>query len=447
MTDLRPLSSNAPASVDAFLKTILRSGILDRDSLQAILRKAPGEQRRNAEAIAEHLIKHGHLTRFQAGKLLRGMSVGLVLGPYQVLAPLGRGGMGTVYLARDGRSHLLVALKVLPPKKAREEERLLARFRREMDMCQRVSHPHLAWAYEVGLSQGVYYIALEYIPGRSLFRLVSEEGPLSVPRAARLFAEVCSALDHAHTQGLIHRDLKPSNIMITPHDHAKVLDLGLALVQGEAPADREVVGGDGYVVGTMDYIAPEQAEDAASVAPSCDIYSLGCALYYALTGRAPFPGGTALEKIHRHRTIDPTPIPELNPSVAPAFIGIVRKMMAKQPKQRFASAGELREKLLQWGSEDLALPLDERGDSAYQEAVLALEHAVPSSELLLEALPVQPIPAAAEESLDILEVVPEPPQAPAPARDQLTKWLVAAVGVLSLMLIGVAAVIALHWRP
>src|SRR5204863_3225714 len=123
------------------------------------------------------------------------------------------------------------------------------------------------YTYEVGVLQGVYYIAMEYIPGQSLYRLVHEQGPLPVPRAAHLFAEVAAALDHAHGQGLIHRDLKPSNILVTPHDHAKVLDLGLALVQGEEGGDREVVGGQGYVVGTMDYIAPEQADDPTGVDP------------------------------------------------------------------------------------------------------------------------------------------------------------------------------------
>ncbi len=121
-------------------------------------------------------------------------------------------------------------------------------------MCQRVSHPHLAWTYEVGKWRQVHYIAMEYIPGKSLYRLVHDEGPIAVPRLARLFGEVCLALDHAHNQGLIHRDLKPSNIIVTPNDHAKVLDLGLALMEGEIKGEREVIGGEGYVVGTMDYI-------------------------------------------------------------------------------------------------------------------------------------------------------------------------------------------------
>ncbi len=286
MAESRTSPQTTVITAEVFLRAILRSGIIDRPTLQAALGKVPVEMRRDPEALAEELIHQGKLTRFQAGKLLRGMSVGLILGPYQVLAPLGRGGMGTVYLARDARSQMLVALKVLPPKRAREEERLLARFRREMDMCQRVSHPHLAWAYEVGVCQGVYYIALEYIPGKSLFRLVSEEGPLSVPRAARLFGEVCSALDHAHNQGLIHRDYEA----LEHHDYAARSGQGarprLGAGSGEAPADREVVGGQGYVVGTMDYIAPEQAENAALVGTSCDIYSLGCSLYFASDGAA-----------------------------------------------------------------------------------------------------------------------------------------------------------------
>src|SRR5437762_13609959 len=151
--------------VDTFLRTVLRSGILDRDQLQDGLRRVPRAQRENPQALADHLVHHGKLTRFQAHKLLKGASVGLVLGPFQVLAPIGRGGMGTVYLARDTRSDQLLALKVLPPKRAREEERMLARFRREMDLCQRVAHPHLARTFEVGDSLGIHYIAMEFIPG------------------------------------------------------------------------------------------------------------------------------------------------------------------------------------------------------------------------------------------------------------------------------------------
>src|SRR5262249_39289467 len=220
-------------------------------------------RRDDPQALADHLVQTGKLTRFQAGKLLRGFWQGLVLGPFQLLAPVGKGGMGTVFLVRDKRSDQLVALKILPPRVAREEERMLARFRREMSLSQRIAHPHLCWTYEVGECRGVHYLAMEYIPGRTLSRLVSEDGPLPLQRAARLMAEVALALEHAHEEGIIHRDLKPSNIMITPRDHAKVLDLGLALEHGER-GEATVVGGQGYIVGTMDYISPEQTYDAVA---------------------------------------------------------------------------------------------------------------------------------------------------------------------------------------
>jgi serine/threonine protein kinase len=405
-------------SADAFLRTVLRSGLLDRATLQTELRAVPLDQRGDPDALADHLIKIGKLTRFQAHKLRKGASVGLVLGPFHILAPIAKGGMGTVYLARDTRSDHLLALKVLPPRRAREEDRLLARFRREMEMCQRVAHPHIAWTCEVGVCQGVYYIAMEYIPGKSLFRLVADEGPLPVPRAARLFAELASALEHAHTRGLIHRDLKPSNIIITPNDHAKLLDLGLALIEGEE-AHREIIGGEGYVVGTMDYIAPEQADNAALADARSDLYALGCTLYYALTGRPPFPGGAALEKIQKHRSEDPEPVPNFNTNVPPTFIGLLRRMMSKNPEKRPTSAAAVREELLTWTGSGIVLPLDTPSDAAYEQAIEVLETKEPSSELSAELIPILEMEPVANVVL-IEEVFPtaqgEAVSMPAPIR-------------------------------
>ena len=353
----------------------------------------PMEQRSDPEAVADFLVRAGQLTRFQVRKLLQGTVRGLVLGSFEVLAPIARGGMGTVYLARDKRSGQLLALKILPPRRAREEERQLARFRREMEMCQRVSHPNLAWTYEVGVNGGVHYIAMEYIPGKSLARLVVEEGPLPVARIARLAAEVALALDHAHSQGLIHRDLKPSNIMITPNDHAKVLDLGLALMAGEPTnGEREVIGGQGYVVGTMDYIAPEQTNDPSRVDGRCDLYSLGCSIYYALTGRHPFPGGTAREKMQRHRHEEPTPLGKLNSAVPSGFVRLVQRLMAKDPANRPGSAAALRLELLAWADRGPELPLDRPEDPGFQEAVNQLETKEPSVELEAVAGPEEPPP-------------------------------------------------------
>ncbi len=424
--------SEPTPTVDDFLRIVMRSGLLAREQLQQSLRTLPVEQRGSASLVARHLVKQGKLSQFQAGKLLRGTCKGLLLGPFQVLAPIGRGGMGTVYLARDQRSNQLVALKILPPRRARTEERILCRFRREMEMCQRLAHKNLAWTYEVGLCQGVHYIAMEYIPGRSLHRLVVEEGPLNVPRAARLMSEVADALEHTHTQGLIHRDIKPANIMVTPHDHAKVLDLGLALVRGEKGGAREVVGGVGYVVGTMDFIAPEQAENPCLVDPRSDIYSLGCTLYYALTGQPPFPGGTNKEKLQRHLTQDPLPLESLNPSIPPGFVRLVHRMLAKDRDQRFSSAALVQEELAPWIGSAPELPMDLPTDSTYRQAVAALNAKENDSSEDNEAI----LDSDEEPTLLNPDLLEDPvllnPDIPAPCvRRPKTPWLLwIAVGAL-----------------
>jgi serine/threonine protein kinase len=379
-----PPSSGADGpTVEEFLRTVLRSGLLDRDRLQEALRGLPREARSDAQAVAEFLVKAGQLSRFQADRLLGGVAAGLILGPYQILAPIGKGGMGTVFMARDERSGLLVALKVLPPRLAREAERMRTRFLREMAVSRRVSHPHLAWTYETGLHRKVYYIAMEYIPGKNLSRLVHDEGPLRPQRAARLMAETAEGLEHAHNLGLVHRDLKPSNIMVTPHDHAKVLDLGLALVAGEEVRDPAVVGGAGYIVGTMDYIAPEQTADAAGVDARSDIYSLGCTLYFALSGQPPFPGGNHKDKIRRHRHEEPTPVEQLRPDMPPAFAAMVRHMMAKDPAKRYPSAIAVAEDLRAWAAGEPVLPLDRPEDAEYANAVDSVRASAPTSEYSL----------------------------------------------------------------
>jgi serine/threonine protein kinase len=335
-------------AVDQFLRKVLRSGLLSREQLQSTLRSLPKDRREEVPAIAEHLVEHRKLTRFQVHKLLQGITVGLVMGPYHIQVPIGRGGMGTVYLALDTRSQEYVALKILPPKVARSEERLLVRFQREMELSKKVNHPHLAQTVEAGAYQNIHYIAMEYIPGQTLYRLVMAKGPLPLARAAHLFAEVASALAHAHGQGLIHRDLKPSNIMVTPDDHAKVLDLGLAFVEGDEVEDIEVVGGKGYIVGSIDYMAPEQTRDPTSVDARADIYALGCCLFFALTGAPPFPRGTTHEKVRAHRNQEPESIRERNAQVPEAFAALVHRMLAKNPAQRFASAKEVVAALAPW---------------------------------------------------------------------------------------------------
>jgi len=405
-------SNAAGPTVDEFLKTIRRSGVLDLEQLKAAVANAPAGWRESSAAnLAEYLIKTGKLSRFQSRKLLQGTHRGLVLGPYQILSPLGRGAMGAVYMARDGRSGQLVALKILSSRRAREEERARTRFQREMELSKRLMHPHVAVTYEAGTLRDVHYIAMEFIPGKSLTRVVAEQGPLPFARAARLLAEVAAGLQHAHEKGLIHRDLKPSNIMVTPNDHAKLLDVGLAFVQGEK-ADMAVIGGLGYIVGTMDYISPEQSIDATKVDPRSDIYSLGCTLYFAVSGQPPFPGGTGLEKRQRHRTEEPTPLGKLRSGLPPAFVELVQKLMAKDPALRPQTTQAARDQLLAWATEEAALPMDRPNDTNYRHAVAALEETIdedfplddlPEVEAIGEAEP----PSSA--SGEISKVVPERP--------------------------------------
>ncbi|MBI3823349.1 MAG: serine/threonine protein kinase [Planctomycetes bacterium] len=359
------------SAVDDFLRKVLRSRLLDREQLQATLRSLPRERREDVPAIANHLVAHRRLTRFQAYKLQQGITFGLTLGPYHILTPLGRGGMGTVYLALDTRTQRHVALKILPPKAARREERLLARFQREMELSQKVHHPHLAQTMEAGVYKNIHYIAMEYIPGQTLFRIVAAQGPLTVARAANLFAEVASALAQAHSQGVIHRDMKPSNIMVTPRDHAKVLDLGLAFTEGEEVEDVEVVGGRGYIVGSIDYMAPEQTRDPTNIDGRADLYALGCCLYFTLTGKPPFTEGTVHGKVKAHRHEEPAPIRAKNPQVPETFAAIVHKLLAKNPIDRFASANDLGAMLSSWRSGN-EQPLDAPGDPEFDNAVQTL---------------------------------------------------------------------------
>jgi serine/threonine protein kinase len=427
------------AQADAFVRTVLHSGLLGREQLETTLRALPTESRDDARQLADHLIRQGQLTSFQAQKLLQGISIGLVIGPYQLETVLGRGGMGNVYLARDTRSGTHVALKVLPPKRARAEVRQLARFLREKDLAQKVRHPHLALTLEVGEAAGIHYIAMEYIPGQTLYRLVNKEGPLAVPRAARLFAEVALALAAGHDAGLIHRDVKPSNIMVTPHDHARVLDLGLAFMTSEALNDVEVIGGKGYIVGSIDYMAPEQTRDATGIDPRADIYALGCCLYFALTGKPPFPSGTLREKVLAHRQQQPESVQARNPSIPDDFAVIVHRMLAKEPDLRFPDARAVAQELRKWGGIPVAEPVETTGDADYQRAVREVVAAIPVAELLdntIDAFIFKPEPEPPP-SAEPLFADPDPIQRVlwGIALALMLFWLFASVVVIGVLLI------------
>ena len=372
---------------NGFLQAVLRSGVMTEDELQDALGDVPIQFLSNPSEIAKHFIHRGKLSRFQAHKLLSGATRGLRLAHYLLQTPIGKGGMGAVYLALDERTGQHVAIKVLPPKRAQAEERYLTRFQREMALSQKLSHPHIAQTHEAGVSDGVYFIAMEYIPGQSLYQAVMTSGPLPVDRAAHLFDEAASALEHAHGLGLIHRDLKPSNIMVTPNDHAKLLDFGLAIMQGEVGGAIEVIGGRGYMVGSADYMAPEQSFDATHVDGRSDLYALGCVLYFALTGKTPFTGSTTKEKVSAHRYTEPNPIQWVNHDIPDDFARIVHKLLAKNPADRHQNAAQLRADLSPWCPKDAIRPVEKEGDQVQEEAARALASAPLDTQALKDAEP------------------------------------------------------------
>jgi eukaryotic-like serine/threonine-protein kinase len=348
-----PSSPNLGTRLGEFLDTLRRSELLPTDRMESIAKLAsPADE---PVQLAMRLVESGDLTRFQADKLLSGLS-GLIIGNYRILSPLGRGGMGVVYLARERADSSnvvrpLIALKVLPPRKA-EVDRVRDRFLREMAIGKFIrQHPHVARPLDSGEQNGLLYIAMEYAPGRTVREIVQQDGAFAPGDAARVFAEIADGLASLHGVGLIHRDLKPGNIIVTPGGTAKLIDFGFALHLGdELPRDPALVGGKGYILGSMDYIAPEQATDATDVSPRSDLYALGASMYFALSGCPPFPGGTAIQKIRWHRNDSPPPLRSIRPDLPVELAAVVSKLMAKDPDDRFASAAHVATILSQWAA-------------------------------------------------------------------------------------------------
>ncbi len=335
--------------LDDFVANVARSGlILPRDLDRARAEIAPEPEADSDVRLAHYLVQQGLLTAYQARKVLAGATRGFFLGSYRILRPLGEGGMGKVFLAARDRDGLQVAIKVLPPKRALQEEQTLLRFRREMDLSRRVTHPNLARTLDVGRDGDIYFMVMEYIVGESLYETVKgpRGGPLRVPDTARFFLKVLDGLAAAHAAGLIHRDIKPSNIMVTPEGEAKILDLGLALALGgdDGPQSNR----PNVVVGTLDYASPEQIGNAAAADRRSDLYSLGCTLHFTLAGRPPFEGGDVVNKIFKHRMEQPELLEQVVRGVPAAFAAIVRMLMAKDPDDRYQTCEELRVDLARW---------------------------------------------------------------------------------------------------
>jgi hypothetical protein len=251
----------------------------------------------------------------------------------------------------------LVALKVID-RSLTGNPAVVERFRREVKAAGALSHPNIVHAYDAEQAGDSHFLVMEYVEGTTLARLVERDGPLSVARACDTIRQTARGLQRAHESGLVHRDIKPHNLMLTPQGVVKILDFGLARLAREAtplsPATADTAPPVahapgltqlGMVMGTADYMAPEQASDARAADIRADIYSLGCTLYFLLTGRPPFPEGTMLDKLRAHRQSDPTPPSNFRTDIPPALSRVLERMMAKDPAQRYQTPAELAEAL------------------------------------------------------------------------------------------------------
>lgn len=305
--------------------------------------------------LARQMVKMKLLSEYQAEQLLGGRTK-LTLGPYIITDWIGQGGMGQVFKAVHELLGRESAIKVLPLHKITPEA--IANFRREIRAQAKLDHPNLVRAFDAGEDGNVQYLVVEYVPGTDLRRLVRTKGKLSVHQAANIVRQAAEGLKQAHKGGLIHRDIKPGNILVTPNGTAKLSDLGLAFCLDD-PKDPRV----GKIVGTADYLSPEQIKNPNHITSASDIYSLGCTLYYAVTGKVPFPGGNSRNKAKRHLEETPWHPRRFNEDVSDEFVDLMSDMMEKDPRQRIQTANEVAERLSPWAEDNSPLrdeDLDER---------------------------------------------------------------------------------------
>ncbi len=262
------------------------------------------------------------------------------VGKYEILELVAKGGMGTVYKARDLELDRVVALKVLPPFTA-AQPKMLDRFRREARAAARLHHENIVTVYEFGERDGVFLLAMEYVPGVDLQDYIEKRSKLPPEEARQIILQATRALAHAHDQKIVHRDVKPSNFLLTRKDGrlvVKLTDMGLAIQPDE---DEYRLTREGTTVGTVDYMAPEQARDSASADIRSDIYSLGCTFYHILAGTAPFARGTMTERLLQHLQDEAPDVRNLNEEVPPGYVVILQRMLAKKPEERYQSPQEL----------------------------------------------------------------------------------------------------------
>jgi serine/threonine protein kinase len=349
----------APATVVEFLDLVRKSGVLEDQRLDAYAEKLRADNALPADPprAAGALVRDGLLTMFQAEQILQGKWRRFTIGKYKVLARLGSGGMGSVYLCEHKFMRRRVAVKVLPTAKASDPS-CLERFYREAKAIAALDHPNIVHAYDIDQDENLHFIVMEYVDGASLQDIVKQTGPMDPVRAAHYIRQAALGLGHAYERGLIHRDIKPGNLLVDRAGTVKVLDMGLARFFNDEE-DILTKKYDDSVLGTADYLAPEQAVDSHDVDVRADIYSLGATFYFLLTGRTPFGEGTVAQKLLWHQNRQPKPVASLRSDLPPGFGAMVEKMMAKEPTERYQTPQGVADALAPWTATPIPPPAEE----------------------------------------------------------------------------------------
>ena len=334
------MNMTSTATTPDLLERIRKSGLVSQGDLHTFIQSGSHEP----SQLLGRMVELGLLTEFQSERLAAGKYKGFLLGSYKILGRLGSGGMGQVYLAEHGAMRRFVALKVLPASLT-ENDVAKERFLREARAAAALDHPNIVRVFDLNREGKVLYLVMEYVEGVSLQYAIEKGGRITVGAAADYARQVADGLQHAHERGLVHRDIKPANLLVDRAGTARILDLGL--VRSDADEDSQLTAqiGGRSILGTADYLAPEQAVDSSSVDIRADIYSLGATLYFLLAGHPMFPEGRAGQKLMWQQLREPTPIMELRPDVPPALNAIIHRAIAKRREDRFQDPRELSEAL------------------------------------------------------------------------------------------------------
>lgn len=327
-----------PLSVEQFTQRLTSCGVMSEDDLRDWIAAVPVEKRpSDGEQLARELVKQRRLTAWQAQAIYSGKGASLILGNYLILDKLGQGGMGMVLKAEHQRMKRVVALKVLSPDAVKTPDSV-RRFEREVQAAAKLEHQNIVTAYDADRANNTTFLVMQFVDGDDLSAIVKKSGPMAVDRAVDCVLQAARGLEFAHQRGVIHRDIKPHNLLLGKDGVLKILDMGLARIEDPTGSSHEAtLTGTGAVMGTIDYMSPEQALDTKTADAKSDIYSLGCTLFYLLMGGVPYPADTVMKRLLAHRE---SPIPTLD-AAPPAVAAIFRRMVAKKPQDRHGSMTEV----------------------------------------------------------------------------------------------------------